>query len=148
MHCCHRIAPVPVEPTWRIWVNASHESSKNLWHDIGYTLNSIGVLCKCHATTHLHCYAYCSVPNVCEYWAGWCESWRPFVPNWPPGAERSLVQGGGPTITSAIWNCCKTFSQWQCSFYWKLHCHCLKGLWQRQITLVIQGPRLHFSQVQ
>ena len=31
--------------------------------------------------------------------------------------------------------CCKSLSQWECSFHWKLHSHWLKGLWQRHWTL-------------
>ena len=44
-----------------------------------------------------------------------------------------------PCITTVIWPCCKTFSQWQCSFHWKLHSHWLKGLQQCPITVVIHG---------
>ena len=45
----------------------------------------------------------------------------------------------GPCITTAIWRCRETLSQWECSFHWKLRCHWLKGLWQRHIAVVIQG---------
>ena len=31
-----------------------------------------------------------------------------------------------PCITTAIWHCRKTFSQWEHSFHWKLCCHWLK----------------------
>ena len=41
---------------------------------------------------------------------------------------------------TGIWHCCKHFSQCECSFQWKLHCHWVKCLWQCQITVVIQGP--------
>ena len=27
------------------------------------------------------------------------------------------------------------------AFIWKLHCHWLKGLWQRHVAVVIQGPQ-------
>ena len=52
------------------------------------------------------------------------------------------IPAAWPCITVVIWCCHKTFSQWQCSFHWKLHCHWLKGLWQRQITVIIQDPEL------
>ena len=42
--------------------------------------------------------------------------------------------------TVAICCCHKPFSQWECSFHWKLHCHWLKGLKHCQIIVVIQGP--------
>ena len=32
-----------------------------------------------------------------------------------------------------------TFSLWERSFHWKLRCHWLKGLWQGQIAVVLQG---------
>ena len=32
------------------------------------------------------------------------------------------------------------FSQWKCSFHWKLRCHWLEFLWQRQVVVVRQGP--------
>ena len=44
--------------------------------------------------------------------------------------------------TFAIWRCCKTFSQRECSFHWKLRCHWLKGLRQLHITVVMQGHGL------
>ena len=40
----------------------------------------------------------------------------------------------GPCLTIATWCCHKNFSQWQHSFLWKLRCHWLKGLRQRQIA--------------
>ena len=47
----------------------------------------------------------------------------------------------GPCLTTATWRCRNNFSQWECSFLWKLHCHWLKGLWQHQVTVVLrQGP--------
>ena len=46
----------------------------------------------------------------------------------------------GPCITTATWRCPNNFSQWGCSFHWKLRCHWLEFLRQRQITLVRQGP--------
>ena len=45
-----------------------------------------------------------------------------------------------PYIITVIWCCHKTFSQWDCSFHWKLCCHWLKGLWQCQIIVVVHGP--------
>ena len=45
----------------------------------------------------------------------------------------------GPCLTTVIWGCHKKFSQWEHSFLWKLCCHWLKGVWQRQITIVRQG---------
>ena len=46
----------------------------------------------------------------------------------------------GPCLTSATWRCRKNFSQWECSFHWKLRCHWLEFLQQRQIAVVRQGP--------
>ena len=46
----------------------------------------------------------------------------------------------GPCHTTVPWRCRKNFSQWECSFHWKLRCHWLEFLWQRQISVVRQGP--------
>ena len=46
----------------------------------------------------------------------------------------------GPCLTTGTWRCHKNFSQWEHTFHWKLCCHCLKFLWQRQIAVVRQGP--------
>ena len=46
----------------------------------------------------------------------------------------------GPCLTTATWRCRKNFSQWERSFHWKLHCHWLEFLRQRQIALVRQDP--------
>ena len=46
----------------------------------------------------------------------------------------------GPCLTTATWCSHKNFSQWECSFHWKLRCHWLEFLWQRQIAVVRQGP--------
>ena len=51
-----------------------------------------------------------------------------------------LAASLGPV--NSTWCCRKNFSQWQCSFLWKLRCHWLKGLWQHQIAVVRQGPAL------
>ena len=51
----------------------------------------------------------------------------------------------GPHLTTATWHSRKNFSQWVHSFLWKLRCHWLKGLWQRQITVVRQGPEVEAS---
>ena len=40
------------------------------------------------------------------------------------------------------WRCRKNFSQWECSFHWKLRCHWLEFLRQRQIAVVRQDPGL------
>ena len=48
--------------------------------------------------------------------------------------------GTGPCFTTATWRCRKNFSQWERSFRWKLRCHWLKGLRQRQIAVVRQDP--------
>ena len=49
----------------------------------------------------------------------------------------------GPCLTTATWRCRKNFSQWECSFHWKLRCHWLEFLQQRQIA-VVTGPRVPF----
>ena len=46
----------------------------------------------------------------------------------------------GPCLTTATWRCCKNFSQWECSLYWKLRCHWLEFLRQRPIAVVRQVP--------
>ena len=40
----------------------------------------------------------------------------------------------GPCLTTATWYCHKNFSQWECSFHWKLHCHWLEFLLQHQAS--------------
>ena len=50
----------------------------------------------------------------------------------------------GLCITTVAWWWCKTFSQWEGSFYRKLHCHWLKGLRQRQNAVMIQSPGGHW----
>ena len=39
-------------------------------------------------------------------------------------------RGAGICIITVTWHCSKTFSQWECSFLWKLRCHWLKVLRQ------------------
>ena len=46
----------------------------------------------------------------------------------------------GPCLTTATWRCRKNFSQWECSFHWKLRCRWLEFLQQRQIAVIRQGP--------
>ena len=46
----------------------------------------------------------------------------------------------GLCLATATWRCRKNFSQWKRSFLWKLCCHWLKGMRQRQITVVRQSP--------
>ena len=55
---------------------------------------------------------------------------------------RKKVSNTGPglCLTTATWRCRKNFIQWECSFHWKLHCHWLEFLRQRQIAVVRQGP--------
>ena len=53
----------------------------------------------------------------------------------------------GPSLTTATWRCRKNFSQWECSFHWKLCCHWLEFLRQRQIAVVGQGPGLCLRQI-
>ena len=54
--------------------------------------------------------------------------------------DYSPRKGARPCHTTATWRCRKNFSQWERSFLWKLRCHWVKGLRQRQIALVRQGP--------
>ena len=42
----------------------------------------------------------------------------------------SLGSKTGPCFTTATWRCRKNFSQWECSFHWKLCCHWLE-FWRR-----------------
>ena len=46
----------------------------------------------------------------------------------------------GPCLTTAIWCCCKPFSQWHRSFHRKLGSHWLKFLRQCHVAVVRQGP--------
>ena len=48
----------------------------------------------------------------------------------------------GPRLTTATWRCRRNFSQWECSFRWKLRCHWLEFLRQRQVDSVVVGCRL------
>ena len=50
----------------------------------------------------------------------------------------------GPCLSTATWRCGKNFSQWECSFHWKLRCHWLEFLRQRQFAVVRQGPWICF----
>ena len=56
------------------------------------------------------------------------------------GVGARTMHAPGPCLTTATWCCRKNFSQWECSFLWKLRCHWLKGLRQRQIAVVRQRP--------
>ena len=51
-----------------------------------------------------------------------------------------LRQAPGPCLTTETWRCRKNYSQWECSFHWKLCCHWLEFLRQCQIVVVRQGP--------
>ena len=53
--------------------------------------------------------------------------------------------GTGPCFTTATWRCRKNFSQWKRSFLWKLCCHWLKRLRQRQIAVVKQGSGIGWN---
>ena len=55
----------------------------------------------------------------------------------------STHSGPEPCLTTATWRCRKNFSQWECSFHWKLRCHWLEFLRQRQIAVVRQGSVIH-----
>ena len=46
----------------------------------------------------------------------------------------------GPCFTTATWHCRENVSLWGRSLLWKLRCHCLKVLRQRQIASIRQGP--------
>ena len=46
----------------------------------------------------------------------------------------------GPCLTTVTWRWRKNCIQWKRSFLWKLRCHWLKILRQRQIAVVRQGP--------
>ena len=62
----------------------------------------------------------------------------------PSWMDQPVAKGAGPCLTTATWRCRKNFSQWECSFLWKLRCHWLEFLRQRQIAVVRQGPVLLF----
>ena len=51
----------------------------------------------------------------------------------------------GSTLTTAIWCCCNHFSQWQCSFLWKLHSRWLKFFWQHHVAVVRPGLGPHVT---
>ena len=54
--------------------------------------------------------------------------------------QTCFVMTPNNTLSPATWRCRKNFSQWDCSFLWKLRCHWLKFLRRVAKTLVIQGP--------
>ena len=54
----------------------------------------------------------------------------------------SSYKGPGPCLINASWRCRDNFSQLERSFQRKLRCHWLKGLRQRQVVVVRQGPVL------
>ena len=60
---------------------------------------------------------------------------------WPQKGARvpghPLWCSPGPCINTATWRCRKNFSQWECSFHWKLRCHWLEFLRQLQIAAVV-----------
>ena len=64
---------------------------------------------------------------------------------WPSPILRYGITG--PCVTTAIWRCYKSFSQWQHSSQRNLRSHWLKVLWQRHVTIVKQGPGLHLVKV-
>ena len=77
----------------------------------------------------------CSICGIMIFWPpgllwGICRESILFLPD-------STLPNQGPT---AIWYCCNRFSQWQCSFHWKLHCHWLKELWQCHVTVAHVTP--------
>ena len=53
----------------------------------------------------------------------------------------------GRCLTTATWRWRKNFSQWECSFHWKLRSHRLEFLRQRQIAVVRQGPGHYIDEV-
>ena len=59
------------------------------------------------------------------------------IHRWPVNSPN---KGLGPVLLTATWRCRKNFSQWECSFHWKLRCHWLEFLRQRQIAVVRHGP--------
>ena len=63
----------------------------------------------------------------------------PHQMHWGFDIVMSLCQDAEPCITTATWWCCKKCSKLESSFHWKLRCHLLKGLRQRQIAVVIHG---------
>ena len=48
----------------------------------------------------------------------------------------------GPCLTTAIWRCLKSFSQWQRSFQRKLRSLWLNVLWQRYVVVGRQGHEI------
>ena len=68
--------------------------------------------------------------------------------HWSPFEDLGLVDGiygcrifkvASPAYYTAIWRCSNPFSQWQCSFQWKLRSRKPKILRQRHVTVVITG---------
>ena len=53
--------------------------------------------------------------------------------------ESKVLVRSGPCFTTATWRCRKNLSQWARSFHWKLCCHWLEFLRQRQIAVVRHG---------
>ena len=104
---------------------------------IGWAHTSSSVYAPSQWETTLHC-------NVASHWlSAYAKYMVISVP-----ADVSALQAArvscdtGPCITTATRHCHKNFSQWKRNFHWKLCCHLLKVLRQRQIAVVIQGPVL------
>ena len=57
-----------------------------------------------------------------------------------PAMKEAHSEGFEPCFITSTKRCRKTLGQWECSFHSNLHCHWLKGLGQRQVALVVQGP--------
>ena len=51
-----------------------------------------------------------------------------------------LFRTQGPVLLLQHDTVARIFSQWECSFHWKLRCHWLEFLQQRQIAVVRQDP--------
>ena len=54
-------------------------------------------------------------------------------------SHENHIHIAGPCSTITTWQWRNNFSQWQHSFHWKLCCHWLKSLRQRQIVAIMQG---------
>ena len=97
---------------------------------------NLSVEARCHE------YVTYNLVSATYYWFG---CWVMPLQIWLVMVNRLLMLAAVACITTAIWHCRKTFSQWQRSFHWKLCCNWLKGLQQRHIAVVIQGPGPHRS---
>ena len=72
---------------------------------------------------------------ICTWTNGWVNNREPNDLRQHRAHNYAIVM-----VTTVIWHCSKTFSQWGQSFHWKLLCLWPKWVRLRQIALIKRGP--------